>query len=218
MSFDRSEEAFLDFVHACDRDIIAKTIRGFSGRGIYLPDVSTDEKARAVYRELKASGEYFAEKVYHQKGVLHDIHPYAVNTVRMLTLNVNGEVHIMLASTRFGGSEKPVDNIHNGGMTCEVDLESGCIVGKGRNLRGDSFVRHPMSGHIIPGTQIPRWQDVCDLVTEAAKKLPEVGYIGWDVAVSDDGICLIEGNECANVDIFQVSSQAGIKPMFDRYM
>ena len=220
-SFDlnaHSEEEFLSFVRSCDRDIIAKPLRGFSGQGIFLPDVSTDEKAREIYRKLKDDGDYFVEKVFHQKGVLHEVHPYAVNTVRVLTLYVEGQVHVMFATVRFGGDEKPVDNIHSGGVTCEIDLDTGCLAGRGWNLRGESFMRHPRSGVILPGLRIPRWPEVLELVTAAARKLPEVGYIGWDVAVSDDGLCLIEGNECANVVGAQVTSQHGIKPLYERYM
>ncbi len=213
-----TEEEFLAFVRECGRDIIAKPLRGFSGQGIHLPDVSTDEKAREAYARLRAEGDYIVEKVFHQKGVLHDLHPYAVNTVRVLTLYVDGVVHPMFAYVRLGGSEKPVDNTHSGGIACEIDLETGCIAGRGHSLKGGSYMRHPISGRIIPGTRIPRWPEVLELVTAAAKKLPEVGYIGWDVAVSDDGLCLIEGNECANVDGSQVSSQHGIKPLYEQYM
>lgn len=217
-TFDRSEDEFLAFVRECDRDIIAKPFTGFSGQGIYLPDVSTDEEARKVYAKLKADGNYFVEKVFHQKGVLHEIHPYAVNTVRVLSLNDGQQVHHMYAYARFGGSERPVDNNHSGGMSCEVDLDSGRIISVARNLNGDRFVRHPMSGKFFPGTQIPNWPAVKELVVKAAQKLPEVGYIGWDIAISDDGICLIEGNECANVDGAQVSGQRGLKALYEPYM
>ena len=124
----------------------------------------------------------------------------------------------MYAAVRFGGSDKPVDNIHTGGMACEVDLQTGYIVGKGYDLDGHSYFYHPRSGKVIPGTKVPNWSAVCDMVTGAAKKLPEVGYIGWDVADSDDALCLIEGNECANVDVSQVSAQRGLKDLYKPYI
>lgn len=217
-TFDKSEEEFIEFVHECDRNIIAKPITGFSGNGIFKPDVSTDEKARSVYKELKATNDYFFEKVFIQTGILGEIHPYAVNTIRFYTLNTGKEVHPMFAAVRFGGNKEPVDNIHSGGMSCEVDLESGCIVGKGYNLKGDSFTTHPLSGKLIPGVQIPNWEKICETVKAAAQMLPDIGYIGWDVAVSNEEICLIEGNECANIDLPQTCGQRGLKPLYKQYM
>ena len=216
--FDRSEEEFLSFVRECGREIIAKPMTGYSGRGIYKPDVSTDEKAREAYRELKGLQSFFAEKVLHQTGILHEIHPYSVNTIRMYTLYDKRDVRIMFAAARFGGSKKPVDNIHSGGFSCEIDLESGCIIGRGYDLIGNSYFRHPMSGKLILGVQVPNWEGVCDLVIKAAKKLPDVGYVGWDVAVGDDMLCLIEGNECANVDVSQVCAQRGLKSLYAPYL
>lgn len=217
-TFDHSEDEFIAFVNGCKGNVIAKPITGFSGNGIYKPDVSTEEKARAVYKKLKATNDYFCEELFVQTGVLGEIHPYAVNTIRYYTLHDGHEVHRMFAAIRFGGSKDPVDNIHSGGMSCEVDLESGIIVGRGYNLKGDSFTRHPLSKKIIPGVQIPNWQLVCDTVTKAANLCPEIGYIGWDIAVSNESVCLIEGNECANVDLPQTCGQRGLRPLYDAYM
>jgi hypothetical protein len=217
-TFDKSEEDFLSFVHLCRNAIMAKPITGFSGIGIFKPDVSTEEKARAVYRQFKTNGDFFCEEAFCQTGILGAIHPFAVNTIRFYTLNTGGTIHEMFAAVRFGGSKEPVDNIHAGGMSCEVDIESGVVIGKGYNLKGDVFVRHPLSGHVLPGVQIPLWQQVRKMVAEAAAMCPEIGYIGWDVAVSEEKIALIEGNECANVDLPQTCGQRGLKKLYRQYM
>lgn len=217
-TFDKSFEEFKCFIKKCNYKIIAKPITGFSGNGIYKPDVTSEEKARIEYDKLKTSNDYFCEEVFIQTGIINEVHPYAVNTIRFYTLNTGNKVHRMFAAIRFGGSKEPVDNIHSGGMSCEIDLYSGKIVGKGYNLRGDSFTRHPLSKKYIPGIQIPNWDMVRKTVTEAAKKCPQIGYIGWDVAVSNERVCLIEGNECANVDLPQTCGQRGLKPLYIKYM
>ena len=35
-----------------------------------------------------------------------------------------------------------------------------------------------------------------EMVKEAAKRVPELRYIGWDVAITEKGPAIIEGNEC----------------------
>jgi glutathione synthase/RimK-type ligase-like ATP-grasp enzyme len=54
---------------------------------------------------------------------------------------------------------------------------------------------HPITGTGIVGFQVPLWDESLRLTQEAAKLVPEVAYVGWDVAVTPDGPVLVEGNE-----------------------
>ena len=45
------------------------------------------------------------------------------------------------------------------------------------------------------------------MVKDASKEIKEIQYIGWDVAITEKDVCLVEGNEFPGV--FQ------IKPSFD---
>jgi glutathione synthase/RimK-type ligase-like ATP-grasp enzyme len=40
-------------------------------------------------------------------------------------------------------------------------------------------------------------EEVYELVKEAAARCPETPYVGWDVAIREDGPVLIEGNGCS---------------------
>lgn len=44
------------------------------------------------------------------------------------------------------------------------------------------------------GFRIPNWNKVLDTVCQAAKVMGRVGYIGWDIAVLEDGCEIIEAN------------------------
>jgi len=44
------------------------------------------------------------------------------------------------------------------------------------------------------GMQIPHWDKVVNMVMEAAKIPEDMRYIGWDIAITDEGCELIEGN------------------------
>ena len=46
----------------------------------------------------------------------------------------------------------------------------------------------------MPGLQIPHWEQIRALVNEAMERMPGIGYVGWDIAVTPDGCELIEGN------------------------
>ena len=45
-------------------------------------------------------------------------------------------------------------------------------------------------------------QEACDFVCKAAKQIPEIQYIGWDVAITKEGPAIIEGNSFPGV--FQI--------------
>ena len=214
-SSENNEEDFCSFVKQCDGNIIAKPLTGYSGLGIYKPDVSSEELVKKTYRELKEKGEYFCEEVFFQNGILKKVYPLACNTLRIYTLHDGEKAHIMATMIRFGGNGASVDNIHAGGMVCPIDKETGIIIGLGYNLRGETFVKHPYSGVVLPGIQIPNWEKVLSMVLTAAEKYPQQGHIGWDIAVSDNKCCIIEGNDGGNFDIIQVPFQKGVKREYE---
>lgn len=207
-----STDDFLDFVHACNRKVLMKPLMGASGYGIYKADVSTDEKAVAVFEKIKSSGlDYLAEEIFDQTGVLHEINPSCLNTVRIFTLNDGENVYLMCAGVRIGGGTSIVDNIHSGGMVCELEKTTGTIIGPGYNLLGQRFVRHPLTNKLLPGNVIPQWDKVLSVVKQAASIMPSIGHCAWDVAVSETDVTLIEANDQGNFDLIQSCSQRGCK-------
>ena len=51
--------------------------------------------------------------------------------------------------------------------------------------------------------------------------MKEIKYIGWDVAIKNDGICIIEGNSYP--DVFQIKpsfskNKTGILPKYEEIM
>lgn len=207
-----SESDFVNFVKACNRKVLMKPLMGASGRGIYKADVSTDEKAIALFNKIKKDGiDYMAEEIFHQTGTLNKVNPSCLNTVRIFTLYDGKNVYLMGAGVRFGGGKGIVDNIHAGGMVCELEKETGTIIGPGYNLRGDRFIHHPISGVLLPGLVVPSWKRVLDTIKRAAMVTPNIGHSAWDVAVSETDVTLIEANEQGNFNLIQSCSQRGCK-------
>ena len=83
------------------------------------------------------------------------------------------------------------------------------------------FGIHPTSKKQILNFQVPQFEEAKKLVLEAAKEIPEIKYIGWDVAISDKGPCIIEGNSYPGV--FQIKprfnkEKTGILPKYEKIM
>ena len=195
-----------------------KPIFGSSGAGIYIPEVISEVDVKNLYKKHSEEGVYFAEQMFIQQGALSEINPTSVNTVRVYTVWDGREIHVMNAFVRFGAPGAFVDNIHGGGMCCEVDLVSGLIIAPGRDLENNRFVRHRATDRIVVGTQVPQWDKVVETVKEAALIHTEIGYSAWDLAVSEDKITIIEANDQGNFDLPQCALQRGIKKDYEKVL
>lgn len=137
---------------------------------------------------------YLLEAAIEQLPVMAALNPTSVNTVRIVTACHNGKVLVVGACLRCGGAGAHVDNFHSGGVAYPIHLEEGIVSGPGRSFSEETFFRHPPTGHIMPGFEIPRWQELKDAACRAALVLPRVGFVGWDVAITEDGLDFVEGN------------------------
>ena len=62
-----------------------------------------------------------------------------------------------------------------------------------------TFATHPLSGTPIVGFRVPYYDRVIAFVDELSREIPEVPYVGWDVAIAPDGPVVIEGNPNSGV-------------------
>lgn len=68
-------------------------------------------------------------------------------------------------------------------------------------------MRHPVTGTIVPGFEIPHWDKVIQICLDAAKYKEGANYIGWDVAIRENDVVLVEAN--TNHGIFQIEDRVG---------
>ena len=138
---------------------------------------------------------------------LEDISNGALATVRMLTCrNGEGLVEATNAAFRMAIGNSVVDNFHQGGLATKVDMETGAIgIASDMGARPDVGWRetHPVSGAEFAGRTLPFWKEVVELAIRAHEAFPQRIVVGWDVAMLEDGACIIEGNGKPDLDIHQ---------------
>lgn len=138
----------------------------------------------------------------------------ALPTVRALTiLNERGRPEIVGASFRMSvGSNRTVDNIHAGGLACQVSLEHGTL-GMASNLGSDARLgwhgRHPTTGAQINGTRLPFWDELKHLAVRAHSAFEGRVVIGWDISIDEEGPVIIEGNRGPDMDLMQRFMETG---------
>ena len=100
----------------------------------------------------------------------------------------------------------------------EVNIETGRVEGTAVNIKAEQFTKHPTTNIELLGFQIPLWKEVKELVTNAAKEIPQLKLIGWDVAIAKDGPCLIEANQFPGHDLYSMiktPNNIGMVKVFD---
>lgn len=184
---------------------MAKPVEGACGRGVERLNTADFGSVQACCEHIFSLGvPYVLEEVISQHAQLNAIYPHAINTVRVVTLNENGKIRLVCACFRIGNHGKHVDNFHNGGILAPVDVNSGLITANAVDHNKNVYQVHPMTNAPIKDFQIPYWEQIAQMVTRAAEVVPQVAYVGWDVAVTPDGPCLVEGNEFPAYDLYQL--------------
>jgi hypothetical protein len=137
-----------------------------------------------------------------------DLSNGALATVRLLTCRSERGGHEATdAVFRMAvGANTVVDNFHAGGIAAAIDMATGAL-GPATDMglrpeRGWCEV-HPDTGARIAGRALPYWPETLALAVHAHDAFPDRVIIGWDIAILDDGPCVIEGNGAPDLDIHQ---------------
>ncbi len=193
---------------------LLKALDKAEGKDIFRFDIY-EARARKAMETAERMLPCVAEEYIVQDPAMAAFHPASVNTIRYVTfLRPDRLVH-MYAVLRTGSGDSIVDNAGAGGICASVDPETGVIRTDGFREDGTSYEAHPDSGRVFKGTTIPRWDELVALVEELARVVPEQKYVGWDLALTPAGWCMIEGNDRAMFTAVQMCEQKGIRPIIE---
>ncbi|MBO5036507.1 MAG: hypothetical protein J6D42_05450 [Clostridia bacterium] len=216
-----TKEAFVEWLNGKEV-LVAKPLDGSSGRGVKKIRPENYRNDPDFYEKLKADGTGIIEECVIQHDAINEINPSSVNTIRIVTLNGPKKNGIVYACIRIGQNGTDMDNVDCGGMACRIDLESGMISTDGADKQGNVYENHPESGVKLKGFTIPYFEDAKNMCIESAKKVPQMRYIAWDVAITPDGPVFIEGNSFPSHAVPQFSAfypdGIGIMPRYREFI
>ena len=178
------------------QSFIMKPINEACGKGIQIirADTIAEAKTKLVNVLKKQDTAYIIEELICQVEEMAEFHPQSVNTVRMPTFNLKGEIHVVRPFMRTGCGNSVVDNAGSGGVFAVIDPETGTTYAAADEFNRN-FTEHPDSHKKMVDFSVPQWNDAVEIAKRLAKVLPEVKYVGWDLALTDKGWCLVEGND-----------------------
>ena len=182
----------------CGRgDLFLKPTTGSSsGRGVtLLPTLSASEAEKL----LRQSGpDFVIQERIRQHPVLEALNPSSVNTIRITTYVLDGQVRHIPICLRIGRSGRAVDNIHAGGIGVGV-RDDGSLLPVGYELGyGDKTVshrEHPDSRVRFDVVSLPSMDTVIQSAYQLHGRFPHTGIISWDFSVDPAGTpVFIEAN------------------------
>jgi hypothetical protein len=196
--------------------IMAKRIDGMSGAGISKHLASSIDDYEAFRAQLLENTQYLVETFLVQHPVMASLSPTSVNSLRMITFFDGTDVHVMEAVLRMGNGAD-VDNYGRGGMYTVIDEKTGVAHYGAFDKYANTFTVHPISGTPIVGFQVPLYDEVLATLDTVSRIVPQIPYVGWDVAIGEHGPVIIEGNY--NTGVFQMKpsltgNKIGLLPKF----
>lgn len=202
------------------KKVVIKNSAGQCGRGLEVVIYSKNTPVSDIIAKLKKTENDIVEQYVEQHDELKRLSPSGLNTLRIFTIiNNQGKVDILGARQRVTVNSH-VDNLAAGNMACEVDLNTGKIVGPGVYsdiTKEDSYI-HPVTKVELIGFQIPRFHEAIDLVTRASLFDTSNKTVGWDVAITNNGVELIEGNHNWCKLLWQLPVKKGLKSVLQSYV
>ncbi len=173
--------------------VIAKELTNTQGKGMLR--ISKEDASPELLQRL-ISEKYLLEEIIVQHHEIARINESSVNTVRIATaVDSQKRAHIIGACLRCGAPGKYVDNYHSGGIVYPIDVDLGIVCHSGLPYCSVKHVNvHPGSNTVMIGLKIPNWDELKNQVIRAAEMIPEMLYLGWDIAVTEDSVEFIEAN------------------------
>ncbi len=162
---------------------------------------------------------FLIEEIVKQEDSISAFHQSSLNTLRLITMRnpENGELYVDRAIFRMGVGGSRTDNWCSGGISVRV-YSDGTLDKYAYYYSTEKApcTKHPDSGIIFNGYQMPHFDEACQLVLSIHRKVKRINGVGWDIAFSDKGLIILEMNPFFGV----IQAQCGglRKLVYKRYL
>lgn len=128
----------------------------------------------------------------------------ALCTVRVITaIGLDGEPAEFSTILNLPGG---TSFLSDGGIAAPVEPETGrLVVFLNTDPGHPQYTHHPVTGVAAASRTIPAWRETVALACRAHAQLREIAFIGWDIALTDAGPVLLEGNHGFGVNTHQIA-------------
>lgn len=209
------------------KDLFIKSIDGECGNGVYhtiiengIVTINDKNYNPDSFGQLLGGGRYLVQQSITQHEDINRIYSKSINTIRLETVfnNKTGSLEILPPLLRVGRGNNKVDNWAMGGLAIGIDVEKESLHEYGfyKPTFGTKATTHPDTGIIFKDYRIPYLKESIELAKKFHSYFPDIHSIGWDIAITDNGPCIIEGNDNWEISLVQICSH-GLQNEFNEY-
>jgi hypothetical protein len=194
--------------------IFIKPIDGEGGYGIIVFHLSENgtyinnnnvELSETFLLNISVDNDYIVQSGIIQDDCITKIYPSSVNTFRIATENIKGCVRVVCSVLRIGRLGSEVDNASQDGIVLGINHITGKCYDYAIDESGGVFYKHPDTNFMFRDYEIDKWDSIVKFTLECAVKLPQFTYLGWDIALTQEGPMAIETNLEFALDLYQVA-------------
>lgn len=223
ITLDEADEKQFEAFVKKHQTVFCKCADSFGGQGVEKLEAADISDWSKTYAELKEGGRVLIEEQIKQHSEVSAFCDKSVNTVRIVTVLYEGKANFVYALFRMGSGDSCIDNICAGGMYTRLSENGELLFPAFCDKTGQYYDVHPYSKKQITGSFLPYFKESVDLCLSAALVEPNLGYIGWDVAITPDGPLLVEANNLPSYDMVQNDGgrndhKGGILPVFEKIL
>lgn len=203
------------FERVAPRELVIKPSLGVYARGLRILKrkeqrwccgsgqvYSSDELYQSLAQDPLYDRFIFQERVRNHEGLTQVSNSETLQTLRVVTLmNSKGNFQIINALLKIVQGNNITDNFaggDSGNLLANLDITTGqivAVVGK-QNGSLESITHNQQTNSSYLEFTVPFWKEAKELALHAAKKFLPVQTIGWDIAITQNGPLIIEGNQC----------------------
>lgn len=214
-----NKKQFEEFVRQFSHGLIIKPYTGGGGsrisKVVCINDKLHFEGACKNYDDfeklvLRNDADFLMTEIIKQTGLIHDVYPNTLNTIRILTMfdPHTNKSFIARAVQRMGTKTSVVvDNFTAGGISANINIETGEI-GQGAHYpEGEELVwykSHPDTGKTFNGLKIRNWEEIVEYILDISQQYFYIPYIGWDIVPMEEGFLILEANSNSDVNLLQI--------------
>lgn len=183
-------------VHLCKdagKVILKPSVTACAGAGICVWDSSKNTETELL-NMLHTRPYFVVQEFLNQSPSLSQFNASTVNTMRIVTLLFQGEIHIVTAVLICGGKDAVTNHLHAGGICCGIHPD-GHLFHTAFDGKLNQYLVHP-NGAVFADCVIPNYAQCVDLVKSIAPRLCHTSrMIAWDVTLDEHNQpVLIEAN------------------------
>lgn len=177
----------------------------------YVKHINDYEDFLKINIDMK--NKYLFQKKVIQHIEMSKLNENAINTLRIVTVNNNGEVYVLTSLLRVGTKQSgKVDNWAAGGIAVGIQ-NNGFLkeFGYYKPNYGIKTDMHPDSKIIFSEFKVPMYEMACKIALQAHRFFYNIRTIGWDIAITPEGPLIIEGNDNWEISLMQACDRPLLK-------